>query len=450
MTTLSPVSTSFASGTIKDLVGIGIGPFNLSLAALTDGVPQIEAAFYDRKPHFAWHEGLMFPGSILQTSFLKDLVTPVRPTSPHSFLNYLVEHKRFYDFMAGRFTGVSRQEFAGYMSWVAHRLETTHWNRAAREVTFTDGHFKISFDTETVHARSLAIATGMQPFIPDWAHPHVGETCFHASSYLHQKTSMNDKRVVVIGGGQTGAEIVLNLLTDKGRSPANVTWISNLSRFSPLEEGAFVDLVFTPDYVDAYQTMPDDARKSEVTGQKLASDGLTPSTIDALYEEIYKRKHLDGAKDSVTLLPGRHVIDLKESHSGYQVTTQTQATKLHDECSADIVIMAVGARPKLPDFMTPVADRIACDSNGVPHLSPSYEMAFDGRDTARIFGLNMGLASHGIVDPQMSLMAWRAGVIVNALMGRQVFDTSPGEEIITWPKGAEAYEDQRPQTAAAG
>ncbi|WP_417686795.1 lysine N(6)-hydroxylase/L-ornithine N(5)-oxygenase family protein [Roseibium sp.] len=449
MTTLPTITSRFASSSARDLVGIGIGPFNLSLAALLDGLPELDVAFYDRKPDFVWHGGLMFPGSILQTSFLKDLVTPIQPTSPHSFVNYLVEHKRFYDFMAGRFVGVSRTEFSAYMAWVARRLTSTHWNHAAREVTYKDGHFEVTFDKSSVQARNIAVATGMEPNIPDWAMHHMGDTCFHAGTYLYQTTPMQGRRVTVIGGGQTGAEIVLNLLTDPDRRPEQVTWISNLARFSPLEEGGFVDQVFTPGYVGAYQSMSSAARRSEVAGQKLASDGLTPATIDALYEEIYRRKHLAGNPDSVTLLPGRNVTGLHRDHRGYQIHCETTATDQSETHAADIVVLAVGARPKLPEFMAPLRDRIDCDESGMPKLSPSYELAFDGPKDRKIFGLNMGLASHGIVDPQMSLMAWRAGIIINALLGREIFNTSPGEEFVTWQRGCEPVAAAAPQAAAA-
>ncbi|MFV0294280.1 MAG: SidA/IucD/PvdA family monooxygenase [Paracoccus sp. (in: a-proteobacteria)] len=82
--------------TTLDLFGIGTGPFNLSLAALADSIPQLRCRFAERRPQFAWHPGIMIAGTTMQTSFLKDLVTPVLPTSCWSFVNYLVEHERFF------------------------------------------------------------------------------------------------------------------------------------------------------------------------------------------------------------------------------------------------------------------------------------------------------------------------------------------------------------------
>src|SRR3546814_15613868 len=81
-----------------DLFGVGIGPFNLSLAALADGVPELRCLFVDQRAGFAWHPGLLLDGAMLQVSFLADLVSLVDPTSPWSFLAYLRAHDRLLPF----------------------------------------------------------------------------------------------------------------------------------------------------------------------------------------------------------------------------------------------------------------------------------------------------------------------------------------------------------------
>ncbi len=76
-----------------DFIGIGIGPFNLSIAALAEGLDGFSSLFLERKPHFSRHPGMMVPDCHMQTSFLKDLVSAVEPTNRHSFLNYPVQRK---------------------------------------------------------------------------------------------------------------------------------------------------------------------------------------------------------------------------------------------------------------------------------------------------------------------------------------------------------------------
>ncbi len=44
-----------------DFIGIGVGPFNLSIAALGSEVTGFNSKFFERKPHFSWHPGMMVP-----------------------------------------------------------------------------------------------------------------------------------------------------------------------------------------------------------------------------------------------------------------------------------------------------------------------------------------------------------------------------------------------------
>ncbi|MGL5071521.1 MAG: SidA/IucD/PvdA family monooxygenase, partial [Aeromonas salmonicida] len=82
--------------TSVDLTGIGIGPFNLGLAALLSRHSEVTGVFLERKPAFRWHEGLLLPGTTLQVPFLADLVTLADPTHPLSYLNYLHQQDRLY------------------------------------------------------------------------------------------------------------------------------------------------------------------------------------------------------------------------------------------------------------------------------------------------------------------------------------------------------------------
>ncbi|WP_370195241.1 SidA/IucD/PvdA family monooxygenase [Bradyrhizobium ottawaense] len=48
-----------------DVIGIGIGPFNLSLAALIEPTP-LRALFLEKRDALVWHPGLALPNSRLQ------------------------------------------------------------------------------------------------------------------------------------------------------------------------------------------------------------------------------------------------------------------------------------------------------------------------------------------------------------------------------------------------
>ena len=98
------------SDVVLDAVGVGAGPFNLSLAALI-APTGFNARFFERSANFEWHPGLLFPEATIQVSFLKDLVTLVDPTSQYSFLAFLRAHQRLYRFINRTEIRVSRKEF---------------------------------------------------------------------------------------------------------------------------------------------------------------------------------------------------------------------------------------------------------------------------------------------------------------------------------------------------
>jgi lysine N6-hydroxylase len=83
-----------------DIIGIGIGPFNLGLACLAHPIKELDCVFLESKGQFDWHEGTLLETATLQTPFLCDLVTLADPTSEFSFLNYLKQTGRIYAFYA--------------------------------------------------------------------------------------------------------------------------------------------------------------------------------------------------------------------------------------------------------------------------------------------------------------------------------------------------------------
>src|SRR5262245_24810087 len=123
------------------LAGIGVGPFNLSLAALLSPLPDLRWRFFERRPSFEWQGGMMLPGTRMQTSFLKDLVTPVDPTNRYGFLSYLVQKGRFYRFLNAEFSRVRRVEFADYMRWVAEQIPNLEFGAEVRDVAFDGDAF---------------------------------------------------------------------------------------------------------------------------------------------------------------------------------------------------------------------------------------------------------------------------------------------------------------------
>ena len=111
----------------RDLIGVGAGPANLSLASLLTtarerGLTSITATFLECEATVFWHSLQMFPGSLMQTEFYRDLVTPIDPTSKFSFLNYLKAQARLDQFFCSSTIYPTRREFEDYFRWVAGQI----------------------------------------------------------------------------------------------------------------------------------------------------------------------------------------------------------------------------------------------------------------------------------------------------------------------------------------
>lgn len=407
-----------------DLVGIGIGPFNLSLAALLEKVPDISHLFLERKTQFDWHPEVMFSDSIMQTSYLKDLVTPVDPTNPHSFLNYLVDQNLFYPFLNTQRSVVSRKEFELYCSWVAARLQSKlQFNTDVHQVNFSGDYFKIETSQGEVQAKNICVATGLSPRIPDFARAFVGPQVFHAKSPQLKNLNLENKSVVIVGGGQTGLEVFRNAIHGQWGKFAAISLVTRRKSLEPLDESAFTNDYFTPNYVNKFWNLSLEKKAQVVASQKLASDGNTPSYLSQLYNDLYRLKHVDKDPRKINILACRKVNKLTAESRGYSLGIENTFSDQHEEMKADIVILCTGFQSSIPQILEPLFAQIRFDHEGRFNFNKNYSIEWSGPEKNRIYALNFSRHNHGIIDPQTSLMAWRSATVVNDLAQKKVYTT---------------------------
>lgn len=415
-----------------DLVGIGAGPFNLALAALLDGEPGLQTRFFERSAAFEWHPGMLLSGAKLQTSCLKDLVTAVAPTSPHSFLAYLVAHGRFYQHLTAELDSVDRREFADYLRWVAERVPSVAFGQPVHEVTATAEGFRVHLDSTSVSTRQLCVATGRCPIIPEWMEALPRERAYHNAEYLLRELPADVHRVAVIGGGQSGAEVVLDLLARTDTKLTEIAWLSSRKNFVPLDDTPFTNELFTPAWVETFHALPEHQRDHLLATHHLAGDGISAPTLRELYQTLYRRRHFDVQGANASLLPGREVFAAERMGRQLRLFARNRLTGTHDHKEVDAVIVCTGYRSVLPSCLAPIAAHIARDSYGRPQVGANFRAHWTGPGEGRLYLQNLSEHSHGIAEPQLSLMAWRAGVIANAVLGKQRFPTTTKPELVHW------------------
>jgi lysine N6-hydroxylase len=426
-----------------DLLGVGLGPFNLSLAALAYESGALNYAFLDRNASFRWHPGMLLPSAYMQTYVLQDLVTAVTPRSQFSFINYLVEQKKIYRFLITEQQIISREEFSDYLSWACNRLEGLQFSQSVESIDFDDDKqlFKVRTRDQTLWAKNICLGTGHDPWLPEEFYPALGENCLHAAEIGLRNPDLTGKRVAVIGGGQSGADIFLNALRGHWGEPAQLDWISRRPNFQPLDESAFTNEYFTPEYVDYFYTLPQDIRERELKTQKLPADGISNHTLRTLYRELYMRFDVMHQPRNVRLLPHRTLLAIEPTGKGFQLRTRHGLENRQEGFNADVVILATGYRPSLPAYLKPLLPRIPFDDQQHLPLLPDFNLEWQGPEQNRIYAVNAGIHSHGSAEGGLSLMAWRSARILNHLLGKPHFDLAPNASLIQWWSGAAPDED---------
>jgi lysine N6-hydroxylase len=407
---------------VVDIAGVGIGPFNLSIAALVEPRAELRARFFERQREFQWHPGLLFPEATIQVSFIKDLVTLADPTNPYSFLSFLFAKKRIYRFINANLPRVSRMEFNQYLRWVCDSLTNLEFGQTAEAVFYDGESLVVDLGHELVRTRNVVLGSGLHPVIPECAYPHLGPTVFHASRFLKEDPQTKGKRVVVIGGGQTGAEVFYHLLADNSILPRELSWVSRRPNFLPLDDSPFTNELFTPSYSDYFYNLRREDKASLLAHQKLASDGVSMDLLQMIYRRMYELEFLNGNHRVCRLYPNHELAGMNR-HMGGELSVEARdgMTGQRDSIEADIVVLCTGSEYKLPKYLEPLTDRISLDPEGLP-IREDFSVRWDGPRSLNIYVQNGARHCRGVADPNLSLMAWRSATIINSITGRCTYD----------------------------
>jgi lysine N6-hydroxylase len=412
-----------ASGAVEQsshlrLVGIGAGPANLSLAALLHGDSGQPNLFFDRKPSFTWHDDQLINGATLQVSIFKDLVSLSDPTNRFSFMSYLHEHGRMYHFLNAQFAEVPRPEFRNYLAWAAETNENVAFSETVERVDF-DGVFRVTTDRRQVTADNIAVGVGTVPWVPECAEPHLGSGHFHVSQYLRHAQDLAGKRVAVVGGGQSGAEAFLDLISrPDSERPAWVSWVSKRRNYFPIDDSTFTNDFYMPEYSEYFYRLSESKRAELNSAHLLSSDGISESTLRAIYQQLYRLQFIERDEHRFGLLPNRTVVSADRTATGtFEVTLRHNDESGQSQClPVDAVVWATGFRPTPKKFLDPLKDRIETE-NGEVRVDEDFAVAWDGPPDRRIFVQNAVRGQRGLPDVNLSLNAWRAQRIANRLRG---------------------------------
>lgn len=449
-----------------DLLGVGAGPFNLSLAALADGVPALRSAFYEQRAAFHWHPGLLIEGATLQVPFLADLVSLVEPTSAWSYLNYLKFRRRLFPFYFAERFHIHRSEFDDYLRWVStelpstrfgHRVDTVAWDagQGAFAVEFT--RFGPDGETPTTglaHARNLALGVGTAPYVPEPLRELAQDPAvpvLHSADYLAQRDRLLAARhITVVGSGQSGAEVLLDLLRSRPDGAEGLTWLARTPAFAPMEYSKIGLEQFTPDYTRYFHGLPQATRDRLLPRQWQLYKGVSGDTLGDIHDELYRRS-LGGDWPDVTLTPGIEVTGAATTGAGrIELSVEHGQQETRGRLATDAVVLATGYRERPVDGLLAALDPYtARDDAGRPQVDEAQRLVLAPEITGSVFVQNAERHTHGVGTPDLGLAAWRSAVIVNALTGKEFYPLPERTAFTTFGLSAGDRDDRAPSFPSA-
>jgi lysine N6-hydroxylase len=404
-----------------DLAGVGIGPFNLSLAALAQPLDGLRAEFFERTPEFRWHPGLMIDGTTVQVPFLADLVSLVEPASPLSFLSYLRDRERLFPFYFAERFHIPRAEFDAYCRWASRRLTSCRFGHDVRHIEWSEMDNAFALEVAPIGrvlARNVVLGVGTEPHVPESLRSLPGVV--HSAGYLPARDRLlAASDVTVLGSGQSGAEVVLDLL--RLRTKGTLRWLARTPAFAPMEYSRLGLEQFTPDYVRFFHALDEAARDRLEPSQWQLYKGISAETIAEIYDELYRRT-VDGGWPGMTLSPGIEVGRASTRDGRLELVLRHVQQGTSTIVRTDAVVCATGyAERDLGTLLEPLAELVERDRSGRLVVGADYRVGLAEGVGGSLFVQNAERHTHGAGAPDLGLAAWRSATILNEVCGKLVY-----------------------------
>ena len=411
--------------TTHDLVGIGLGPFNLGLACLADPLrtgERLDAVFLEARDRFAWHPGMLLDDATLQVPFLADLVTMADPTSRWSFLSYLKETGNLYPFYIRESFYPLRREYDDYCRWAAERLPSVRFGQQVTQVEHDGAAYLVTTASgATLRTRRLVLGIGTSPRVPEPLRPVVAQgRAVHSADYLAHKDDLQRQRTItVVGSGQSAAEIYHDLLAEAPDHGYELVWLTRSPRFFPMEYAKLTLEMTSPEYGAYHRALPLATRDRLAREQRHLYKGISGDLVDAIFDLHYQQR-VTGAGPRTTLLTNTEVTGARSPSDGDGTRLDLLHTETGEEFAlrTDGLVLATGYAPTQPRFLDGVRDRIRYDERGRYDVAGDYSVDVHGGE---IFVQNAEEHTHSLLAPDLGMGAYRNSVILAAILGREVY-----------------------------
>ncbi len=270
-------------------------------------------------------------------------------------------------------------------------------------------------------ARNLVIGVGGMPCLPTPFEPLNDVRVFHSSRYLERLAEMQRQsaplgRIAVIGGGQSAAEVFMDLT---GRLPdAEVALITRGEALKPSDDSPFVNEIFNPQFTDLVYRQPKEWRAGMLERYRNTNYSVVDGDlIEAVYQLLYMQK-VEGRAPH-RLLTCRTVLEATAGRDSIQLALHDLAHGTVEHHGFDAVVLATGYRrddhKRLLEPLAPWTGRFEVERD--------YRLRTGAGFLPRIYLQGCCEDSHGLSDTLLSVLAVRSEEIAASLFRAPVAGT---------------------------
>ncbi|KAI5800436.1 L-lysine 6-monooxygenase, partial [Pyronema domesticum] len=425
-----------------DLICVGFGPASLSVAcALYDERADARVLFLERQTQFAWHNGMMLPGTRMQISFMKDMATFRNPRSKFTFVNYLKSNNRLVTFAnLGTFYPL-REEFNDYLRWCASHFENfVSYGEDVVSVSPPTGSGPVKqWNVSSINIASgqltnyttkhVIIAVGGAPKIPaQFPQRLYNEKVIHSSTYAINTPKILPYRdgaykIAVVGGGQSAVEIYSDI---QSKYPnCKTTLFLRQSALKPSDDSPFVNEIFDPERVDPFFSMSPEKRKIRIREDQATNYSVVRlELIEHVYNVMYTQRlrNPDQSTWAHNIRTGQGVSAVIQRQDG-SVDLKLQSTDGENTTTTDgfdLVVFGTGYRRDVhKQLLKPVEGLVSGDFA----VDRQYRVQFKDGAVSKDAGIWLQgccESTHGLSDSLLSILAVRGGEMVDSIFGKQI------------------------------
>jgi L-ornithine N5-monooxygenase len=220
-------------------------------------------------------------------------------------------------------------------------------------------------------------------------------------------------RVVVIGAAESAAEMLWE--THQRMTRSQCSMVMRTIGLDYYQISRFTNELYFPSYTDKFFAAPSETRQQVLRAMRRTNyAGVTPEMLDTLFRQIYLERLTGQQRLSMITMVDVVGAVLRDNEVALSLFDRMTGTEREHVC--DLVLLGTGFESRMPPLV-----RWAASACGVEKIevSRAYRMVTPPVVLADCYLQGTNEETHGIADSLISVLAVRAGEIVEDILSRR-------------------------------